>query len=202
MTFVITVCNLKGGTAKTTTSMMTAAALVAQGYSVRVVDMDLMQGSASAWLDDAEKAGFDLGYSVNPHNVHSLRRMPMDTDFVIIDCPPNTPDLIDAAINRADLVLIPVMPSGLEMTRMWATLALAGGKGEVLLVRVVPNTVLARNVEQVLEDNHVPMFPVKIHQRQGVCRAFGTSPEQLFGYEDVASHVVQRAGVGTAKAVA
>ena len=52
----IAVVNQKGGSAKTTTAVNLAAALVEQGKRVLIIDMDA-QGSATSWLGGEDGGG-------------------------------------------------------------------------------------------------------------------------------------------------
>ena len=69
----ITICNVKGGTGKTTSAIMLAAAAHAAGQTARVLDAD-PQGSASDWAAIAEDAGDALPFDVVPVNARSLAR--------------------------------------------------------------------------------------------------------------------------------
>jgi chromosome partitioning protein len=55
-----TVVNQKGGSTKTTTTVNLAAALVARGRSVRVIDMDPQVGSSTHWLTPQMDVGGGL----------------------------------------------------------------------------------------------------------------------------------------------
>jgi chromosome partitioning protein len=134
----IAVANQKGGTGKTRTSVGVAAALGDRGRRVLVVDSDVNQGAGRAvtWhrrlLAHAGGGSDPLSIyrgdlSVNPAAVQAVAtvgfecvdmaelaelRLGLDGyDDVIFDCPPGHPERIVAAINLADLVVVPVEPN-------------------------------------------------------------------------------------------
>lgn len=103
-------CAHKGGVAKTTTCMFLAAAAVRRGLPTRVVDAD-PQGSASSWADRAAHLGTPLPFDVTPVTASGLRELSSEpAELVLVDTPPGTAAAIDAAIDAADLVIIPTGP--------------------------------------------------------------------------------------------
>ena len=126
----ISVVNTKGGVGKTTTSMMLAMAAHRAGHDVEVWDAD-PQGSATLWAMTSEDAGEPLPFEVRAANVAQLRRVESsgrvpDADMIIIDTPPGDPAVVQAAIDVADLVVIPTLASGLDIQRVWPTRTVTG----------------------------------------------------------------------------
>jgi chromosome partitioning protein len=116
-----TFVNLKPGTAKTTSSIYTAAALHRRGLSVLLVDAD-PAGSAQAWAD-AVPAGFPW-ITVGLPRQSIRRELPAlvrqtGADAVVVD----SPQLEDhARITRAAMAvtrtwIVPVAPSPIEVHR-------------------------------------------------------------------------------------
>lgn len=124
MVNVISVIQTKGGTGKTTTTMMLASALSALGDRVMVLDADV-QRSATDW---AEEAGEDLAFAVQ--SVPTARTLETavkrlnakDYDFLIVDTPPGSNNIVAVASDVADLVLVPTGVSPIDMRRTQATL--------------------------------------------------------------------------------
>lgn len=96
-------------------------------------------------------------------------------DFVLIDLPPNLGAATVAALSLADLLVVPVPPSGLDLRAAGRTLALLrdarkvrgnGGKPAALLVpsRVDRRTSAGREVEAVLHDMGEPVAPAIIQR--------------------------------------
>ncbi|WP_202807804.1 AAA family ATPase [Mycolicibacterium aromaticivorans] len=93
----------KGGVAKTTTAMFLAAAAARRA----VVDAD-PQGSATSWAERAASLDMSLPFTVTPATADDLRGLTSTPDeLIVIDTPPGTATAIDAAIDAADLVIIP-----------------------------------------------------------------------------------------------
>lgn len=113
---VIAILNQKGGVGKTTLSINIARALQKGEFNVVLVDAD-PQGSARDWNDANDG-------KVLPVLGLDRKSLPADIknitgfDFAIVDGAPQTKELAIAAIKAADVVLIPVQPSSLDI---WAT---------------------------------------------------------------------------------
>lgn len=124
MTHIISVIQTKGGTGKTTTSMLLASALHHLGDQVIVLDSD-KQRSATDWAEDA---GQVLGVMVKAAPTErtlqsAVERYSDDAiDFIIIDTPPGSNSIVELASSLADLVLVPTGVSPLDMKRTQATL--------------------------------------------------------------------------------
>lgn len=108
----IMVLNAKGGSGKTTMSTNLASYLSTLGYTVGLADFD-PQGSSLAWLADRSAArpsitgiaGYQKGY-----------RVPRNLDYLIMDAPAavHGKDLT-ALIRKAETIIIPVLPSPIDM---------------------------------------------------------------------------------------
>ena len=190
----ISVVNTKGGVGKTTTSMMLAMAAHRAGHDVEVWDAD-PQGSATLWAMTSEDAGEPLPFEVRAANVAQLRRVESsgrtpDADMIIIDTPPGDPAVVQAAIDIADLVVIPTLASGLDIQRVWPTLeASAHRHRAVLLTSAEPRTRAHTAVVDVLAAEGEPLFSTVIPRRQGVRAAFGTAPRELFRYDELLKEI-------------
>lgn len=134
---VITVAQQKGGSGKTTLAVNLGVMLVRAGARVAFLDTD-PQGSLGRWfmtrVEDGRHAGMEfstasawgVGYEVG-----KLRDM---ADFVIIDTPPKADSDLRPALRVADLVVVPVASSHVDL---WATdgvLDLARREGREVLV--------------------------------------------------------------------
>lgn len=186
---VVAVVNTKGGVAKTTTSVLLACALSAYG-SVEVRDAD-PQGSATEWAERAEDAGTPLPFEVVIANQRSLGH-PARAEWVVIDTPPGHAQIVDAAIAAADFVIIPSTPTGLDIDRMWATLEVAQRTPHaVLLTRVGTGTNTLAAAVSLLDEERVPRFETLIPRREAIAAAFGAVPHDLYGYENVATELME-----------
>ena len=119
ITRVIAVTNRKGGTGKSTTTMLLAGALAADGHKVLVVDCDDQQTVESIRAMEAANTDGSGLYDVEaiaPRFVLDLLRMRGDGyDIVFIDVPRITEDRTNTVLGQlltiCDSVLIPVLGS-------------------------------------------------------------------------------------------
>lgn len=170
---VIAVLNQKGGVGKTTLSINIARALQQGEFNVVLIDAD-PQGSARDW-NDANDA------QVLPVMGFDRKSLPMDIknisgyDFAIVDGAPQTKELAIAAIKAADIVLIPVQPSSLDI---WATNDLLNlirerqemtdgqqPKAAFIVSRQIQNTTVGNEVRSVLAESGIKVFESGTFQR-------------------------------------
>jgi chromosome partitioning protein len=96
-----------------------------------------------------------------------------DYDAVVIDSPPRVTDIARSAILAADLVVIPVQPSPLDVWAAQETVALIADarvyKEGILSVfalnREIVNTVIGREVSDALRESGMPLLTSHISQR-------------------------------------
>jgi len=167
---IITVCNQKGGSGKTTLSMHLAGTLARRKNKVLVVDAD-PQGTATRWAasadDDKPFPASVVGLSAASEKVHrEVKKFVENYDFIIIDCPPAADSPVpQSALLIADLALVPIIPSPLDL---WASVGIrkvienVGDINETLKARLVvnqcqPKTNLAKEALEVL-----PEFGIKV----------------------------------------
>ena len=155
MAIVVTVAQQKGGAGKTTLVIQLATAFLAAGRDVAVVDID-PQASLTAWMRVREHrrepapalrlsmiGGWRLGVE--------LDRLKREVDLVLVDTPPHAETEAKAAVRAADLVLIPVQPSPLDVWASGATFELTRRERRptrLVLNRVPPR---GRSIEETLE---------------------------------------------------
>ncbi|QVI97684.1 ParA family protein [Corynebacterium diphtheriae] len=186
----IAICNVKGGTGKTTSTIFLATYLADQGYGVTVLDAD-PQGSATDWALIAEENGHALPFTVQAVNARSISARQDTTNFSIIDCPPGNPAIIEAALKAADAIIIPTSPSAIEAQRMWETLELIQDTpAAVLLTSAQLNTRTLSDLQGALDAVQVPTFTNIICARQAIKRMWGQRPEAYHGYDTVAEEIL------------
>ena len=187
----------KGGVAKTTTAMFLAAAAVRRGIPARVIDAD-PQGSASSWADRAANLGMPLPFEVTPATAEDLRRLTSARDeLVLVDTPPGTADAIDAAIDVADLVIIPTGPRGADIDRVWPTLDITQHRPTTVLLTLVDmRKVEAQEMPRSLREAGAPILSNFVRNITGTERAFGRGiPRYLGDYSDVFDELAEAAGL-------
>jgi chromosome partitioning protein len=118
----IVVSNVKGGVGKTTTAVYLAAVAGRRGRGpVVLVDAD-PQGSTAEWYDAEPLDGVEL---VEGPSVRTVgKAMNLDNGIVVVDTPPGEGTVVQAALSRADAVVIPTRAGGVEPNRVMSTLAM------------------------------------------------------------------------------
>lgn len=173
---VIAVMNQKGGSTKTTTCTGLGRALSLDGYDVALVDSD-PQGSLIDWAaanNDQPMQVYVIDRPALQREIPKLKK-----DFVIIDGTAKAADLAMKTITVADLILIPVQPSPLDV---WATSEMvnmikdhqddqvAAGEPPVkvafVVSRAIGNTKLSKKISETLTGYGFPVFKTRMVQRQ------------------------------------
>jgi chromosome partitioning protein len=139
---VISVICQKGGTAKTTAAINLAVEAVAAGLEVVVIDLD-PQVSACDWKDIRGERAPLVAATPVPHLDRTLKAAADNgADLVIIDTAGRTSEAASAAARAADLILVPLQPSLIDLKTLGSTLdiiRLAGSRPtRALLTRVKP----------------------------------------------------------------
>lgn len=117
---IIALANLKGGAGKTTLAVNLAAALQEAGKVV-LIDAD-PQASAADWIRAGELAQ-QLPLQIEPLEdqagaprwISKLRATAAGVDYVVVDLAPVLGMASAAALFMADVVLVPITPSSLDM---------------------------------------------------------------------------------------
>ncbi|MDW8445298.1 MAG: ParA family partition ATPase [Acetobacteraceae bacterium] len=146
MAIVVTVAQQKGGAGKTTLVAQLAAALAAT-RRVAALDVD-PQASLMRWHAarktalTAAAAGLTVADCAGWRLAGEIARLGRSHDVVLIDSPPHAETEARLAVRAADLVLVPVQPSPLDLWATAPTLAMAAAERKP--VRVVLNRAPAR----------------------------------------------------------
>lgn len=153
----ITVCNGKGGSGKTTLSILLAAALGQAGHEVAVLDTD-PQKTATRWIE--ETGGLTLAEDGRQYAA------------LVIDTPPRleSPAVLDA-IRRADVILVVTSPSPADLFTSRDTAELLKKEGvqdrsRLLFNQVNPGTILARELDEMGRRIGLQALKSRIQRRQ------------------------------------
>jgi chromosome partitioning protein len=148
---IITIAQQKGGTGKTTVSAHLAVAWSRRpGVSVALLDVD-PQGSLGEWYEARENAlgekatGLEFRTASGWGARREAQRLARDHDFVVLDTPPHADLDARPEIDSADLVVIPVQPTPVDLWATRTTLEMLAGAstGVIVLNRVPPRGRLA-----------------------------------------------------------
>jgi chromosome partitioning protein len=170
---VFAIVNQKGGAGKTTTAINLAAALAETGARVLLIDAD-PQHTAADWSAMREKAPpFVLIALPQPVLHRDVPTLAADYDFIVIDGPPRNYEVTRSAIAAADLVLIPVQPSGADFWASRETVKLAKEahafketqKSVFLVSRRKGQTALGRDIREALAQFELPLLRADIPDR-------------------------------------
>jgi len=172
-TMIIAVVNQKGGAGKTTLALNLAAALADNGKRVLLIDADPQQTAQDWAAIRTEPPSFQVIGLAKPVLHRDLPRLAADYDSVIIDGAPRNYEVARSAIAAADVVLIPVQPSGADFWASRETVTLvkeAHGfketqKAVFVVSRKIGRTTLSRDIAEALADFELPILTASTTQR-------------------------------------
>jgi chromosome partitioning protein len=197
---IITVVNLKGGVAKTTTAVLLATCAaedLSPAPGVTLFDLD-PESSAYGWNQLADNAlPFDVIALPSEDRLRSrVRPLYERGQTVIIDTPPNSRDILMASALAAHVAIVPVTTTATDVARLQRTvdvlLEVADARDgqlrvEVLLTRYNQNTKMSQAALTVLSD--YPLIPKRIRDLEKYKRMHGTVPTYLAEYREVWTHL-------------
>ena len=197
MAHIITIAQQKGGAGKTTLAVNLAIAFAKQDMRVAILDTD-PQGSLGRWfmtrrellgdpgLEFATASAWGVGYE--------CEKLKKTNDIVIIDTPPKVDSDLKPALREADLVLVPV---GSSLVDLWATdgvvdLALRVGKRCVIVLnRVKSGSRLADEVATEASTISADVAAASLGQRVVYAETLGQGLAALEAGKSNASAEVQ-----------
>lgn len=170
---VFTIAQQKGGAGKTTLAAHLALAWAAAGKAVALLDID-PQGSLAAWHDaraqrlGADRTGITFGAVSGWRGAQAVQSAARGHEIVVVDCPPHAETDARIAVRAADLVVVPVQPSPLDLWATRPTLGLAAAvRRPALLVlnRVPPRARLTETMRARLNEEDVPVAESAVGSR-------------------------------------
>lgn len=196
----VAVTNLKGGTSKTTSAFFLAAAFAWRGKTL-LVDCD-PQASSLSWAESAEEDGGSLGFSVMglpTRDVHrKLKGFEGDYEHIVLDTPPGELTIARSALLAADVALVAVQPTAMDLDRVMPTLELIAEVEPVndltfyvLLARVRRISREGRDARQAMEEMGFPVMQTEVPQLGFYSDAFGEVVGRNLGdYDRVARELL------------
>lgn len=203
---ILSIVNTKGGVGKSTISVHAAAWLAEQGLRVALVDAD-EQRSSSRWLEAAAPAIPRFMPTGAAEILAILPALSARFDVIVADGPAALGAEVAALIGLADVAVMPLLPSTLDIWASFKTARLIyktqfhpkrGGLPHALVVinRAQSRTRLARIAAEAVQKYGFPVCPVVLEARTAYAEACarGTTVWRL-GAAGV------RAGVETARVI-
>lgn len=173
---LIALASLKGGCGKSTLAFNLAAGL-ARKHKTGLVDAD-PQGAVLHWMDWSADRSDDEALpevcDIGDDPFDTLSAMARRFSRVIVDCPPSLDmDLTGRILEKVDVVLIPILPSPLDL---WAgastveAVRLARERNPrlrawLVLNQVEPASALSRAMSQALASLDIPTLGCMVRRR-------------------------------------
>jgi chromosome partitioning protein len=172
------VLNAKGGCGKSTLSTNVAVFFAKGGHQVCIADYD-PQRSSLDWL--AQRPGDLPPISGVPAYEEGLRNVPRSTDVLVIDAPARVHGLeLNELVRRAETIIIPVLPSSVDMKACAHFMAELLEIGKVsrkqarlglIANRVREHTLIYEELDQYLSKLKVPYLGC-LREAQNYVRAY------------------------------
>lgn len=167
---VLTIAQQKGGAGKTTLVAQLAVAFARRGLDVALVDID-PQGSLSRWFEaraGAKNERLRLTTVTGWRTQGAVEKLVAASDLVVIDSPPHAEIEAKVAIRAANLVLVPVQASPMDLWATEPTLALARAESRPAMIvvnRIDPRAKLAASIAARIAEMGVPVTSAWIGNR-------------------------------------
>ena len=187
MASIIAVLNMKGGSGKSTVATNLARGLQQSGGTC-IVDAD-PQGTALRW-DNAtpEDSEMPAVFAASLPLDERIPALAKGWDYVVVDGAAKAKDRTRQSVQAADVVLIPVRPSGADI---WASewligvirnrQRMTGGTPEAafLISQQIVNTNLAGEIGEVLGQYDIPVLDGRTSQRVAYAEALSVGSTVL-----------------------
>jgi chromosome partitioning protein len=172
---VIVITNPKGGTGKSTTSLVLATTLARHGASVTAFDCDPNR-HLFAWKDGPTKSKVEIvGHAESTNIARMLKAEAQRQQFVIADLEGTASLMVASAILAADLVLIPTQGSAMDASQARRAISFIEDQASavgprpyrVMFTRTKPGfaTRDERVIRETLTDGGVPMLGTDLAER-------------------------------------
>jgi len=114
--------------------------------------------------------------------------------IVLIDTPPGDPAMIDAAVMKSDLVVIPISPAVDDCQRMLLTVENIPERIPKVarINRANKRSVIYREAVEYLENqNDIATFSTAVGKRLSFQENFGTNPAVSYEYSFIADEILE-----------
>ena len=173
---IVSVANPKGGSGKSTTSLVLGTTIARQGASVAIIDADPNQ-PLKQWASGSTKnAAKIIGNITEDQIIDTIDEEAYANQFVFVDLEGTASRMVSRAFSRSDLVIIPLQASAVDANQAARAIMLVKEEEKVLR-RQIPHRLLftrtspqikTRNEKMIvseLDKNEVPTFTAHLNQR-------------------------------------
>ena len=184
---ILSIVNIKGGSARTTTAMFLASAYLHLGYEVTVVDTDYQQ-SAAKWAERVRDTGQPLLFPVDsctlssqvlrtePDKVEQITRLDATGAMTILDTTSATPEIMPVISKISDFALVPFATSPVDYQATLATLQSLTIAHAVVMTRVDYKKREEEQMRQRFYEDGVHVLKATIPYRECYRRVYVPTP--------------------------
>ena len=171
---LIAIANTKGGVGKSTLAVHLGVWLFDKGFSVGLLDAD-KQCSSSQWMGEAEPEIDNLATDTPEDCLKKARGLMKSCDFVIADGPAGLDDLSRTLLILADIAVLPITPSILDLRSVeqaTAILKYAQGinrgkpQGRLVLNKIRTRETISRELRKVAPKLGLPVAKQSVRDLQ------------------------------------
>ena len=173
MAYVISLGNQKGGVGKTTLTINLAGYFAKKGKKVLVIDAD-QQETALTWHSIRQDTSlFDIVGIPEDNIDEKVETLSLNYDYILIDCPPHSANILKSIIVSSDFFIIPLNPSALDVWSSESVVKLLEQavvykeniKSAFVINRKIVNTAIGDAIKKVLKNYSIPLLKTIISQR-------------------------------------
>lgn len=186
---ILSIVNIKGGSARTTTAMFLASAYLHLGYEVTVVDTDYQQ-SAAKWAERVRDTGQPLLFPVDsctlttrvlrtePDRVEQITRLDAPGAMTILDTTSATPEIMPVISKISDFALVPFATSPVDYQATLDTLRSLTIPHAVVMTRVDCKKREEEQMRQRFHEDGVHVLKATIPYRECYRRVYVPTPAE------------------------
>lgn len=176
---IITIAQQKGGSGKTTLAANLAVAFARRGLAVALIDTD-PQGSLGRWfmarIKGREAPDMEFSTASAWGVEYECSKLARAHDIVLIDTPPKADSDLRPALRAADLVLVPVAISHVDLWATEGVLDLARREDRTALIvlnRIKAGTRLAEEVAASAGELRADLAAARLANRVSYAETLG-----------------------------